>query len=76
CYCYTQCMEKKSKTRVAIELTKQGMTPYAAAKQAGIATSTMYNALKRQEGKSLCPCCGQIVRDGFEINRAVLKAGK
>jgi len=66
-------MEKKSKTQIAIALTKQGMTPYAAAKQAGIATSTLYNALKRQEDREVCPCCGQVIREGFSINRDALK---
>lgn len=69
-------MEKKSKTQIALALVRQGQTPYSAAKQAGIATSTLYTALKRQEDKELCPCCGQVVREGFSINRAVLKAGK
>lgn len=67
-------MTTKSKTQIALELVRKGeMTPYAAAKQAGIATSTLYNAMKRQEGKKTCPCCGQIVREGFSINRAALK---
>jgi len=66
-------MEGKSKTRIALDLVRQGMTPYAAAKHAGIATSTLYAAMKRQEDKRICPCCGQVVRDGFEINHAVLK---
>ena len=66
-------MEKKSKTQVAIALVRHGATPYAAAKEAGIATSTLYNALKRQEGRDVCPCCSQVVREGFSINTAVLK---
>jgi lambda repressor-like predicted transcriptional regulator len=66
-------MEKKSKTQIALALVRQGKTPYAAAKEAGIATSTLYTALKRQEDRELCPCCGQVVREGFEVNRAVLK---
>jgi DNA-binding CsgD family transcriptional regulator len=64
---------EKSKTQQAIDLVRQGMTPYAAAQQAGISPSAVYVALKRQQEKAVCPCCGQIVRDGFDINRAVLK---
>lgn len=64
---------EKSKTQQALQLVSEGITPYAAAKQAGIATSTLYTALKRQQGKQLCPCCGQVVREGFEIDQSVLK---
>lgn len=64
---------EKSKTQTAIALVRQGMTPYAAAQQAGIATSTLYTALKRQQDKTLCPCCGQVVREGFQINHDALK---
>lgn len=69
-------MEGKSKTQVALDLVRKGMTPYSAAKQSGIASSTLYTAMKRQENRELCPCCGQVVREGFEIDRAVLKTGK
>lgn len=65
---------EKSKTQQALQLVGEGMTPYAAAKKAGIATSTLYTALKRQQGKEQCPCCGQVVREGFEIDRSVLKS--
>ena len=34
----------------ALRLVAGGMTPYAAAKQVGIALSTIYRALKRQRG--------------------------
>ena len=33
----------------ALALIRQGQTPYAAAKQAGIALSTIYRALERAE---------------------------
>lgn len=35
-------------TLKALELVRQGFTPYRAAKMAGIALSTIYLALKRQ----------------------------
>jgi transposase len=39
----------KLETEYALKLVQQGHTPYAAAKLAGIALSTIYRALKRQE---------------------------
>ena len=64
---------EKSKTQQALDLVRQGETPYAAARQAGISPSVVYVAIKRQQDKTLCPCCGQVVREGFQINPDVLK---
>ena len=52
-----------------------------AASEAGITEPTLYAALKRIKnqsaaGKERCPCCGQVVRDGFEIDRDVLNDGQ
>lgn len=68
----------KSKTQQALELVKEnpGMTPYEAAAKVGVGNAAVYQALRRTKDKEVCPCCGQVVREGFEINRAVLKAGK
>ncbi len=64
----------KSKTMQALDLILQeGMTPFAAAKQAGVHASAVYRALERQQQKPICPCCGQVVREGFEVDRSVLK---
>ncbi len=65
-----------SKTQEAIALVNQGMTPFAAAKQVGLSANTLYVALKRQrekQGIEACPCCGQVVREGFEVDHSVLK---
>ncbi|MBK9783386.1 MAG: hypothetical protein IPP59_03870 [Betaproteobacteria bacterium] len=61
-----------SKTQLALQMLREDpdMTPYAAAKKAGIATSTLYVAMVREEAKKTkehCPCCGQVVRAGFKI---------
>lgn len=42
-------------------------SPYSAAKLFGITPGAVYKARKRREGKVICPCCGQIVREGFVI---------
>lgn len=68
-----------SKTDDALRFIDQdGLSPYAAAKKAGITPTTVYVALKRREaaaaaGKEPCPCCGTLV-PGEKINRDVLKA--
>jgi hypothetical protein len=64
----------RSKTMQALDLILQdGLTPFAAAKQVGVHASAVYRALDRQQQKDLCPCCGQVVREGFEVDRSVLK---
>lgn len=62
-----------SKTQQAMKLLAQGLAVKAAAEQAGIAESTLRMAMGRTKGKELCPCCGQVVREGFEIDSSVLK---
>ena len=34
---------------------------------------TVLSAVMRTKGKQLCPCSGQVVREGFEIDHTVLK---
>lgn len=62
-----------SKTQQALRLVSEGVAIKQAAVQAGIAESTLRMAIGRTKGKEQCPCCGQVVREGFEINRDVLK---
>lgn len=62
-----------SKTQQALKLVAQGLAVKVAAEQAGVAESTLRVAMGRTRGKEQCPCCGQVVREGFEINRDVLK---
>lgn len=64
----------KSKTMQALDLIlRDGMTPHAAAKAMGVHASAVYRALVRAQEKQLCPCCGQVVREGFTVNRDLLK---
>lgn len=66
--------EIKSKTMQAVDLVlNNGMTAYAAAKEVGINASAVHRALKRREEKLICPCCNQVVQEGFYIDREVLK---
>ena len=65
----------KSKTQQAIDLMREnpGMTAYAAAAQVGVSEQAIYGAMRRTKDRQKCPCCGQVVRDGFQVNPAVLK---
>ena len=62
-----------SRTQQALAYVAQGMKIKDAADKAEVAESTLRMAIGRQKGKEVCPCCQQIVRKGFEINREVLK---
>lgn len=59
-----------SKTQQALALVKDGMSVREAARQVDITEPTVYIALGRQKEKQLCPCCNQIVRAGFEVDRS------
>jgi predicted transcriptional regulator len=60
----------KSKTQQALDLMQKnpGMTAYEAASKVGVGNAAVYQALRRTKGKTLCPCCGQVVREGFEVD--------
>jgi hypothetical protein len=65
--------ETKSKTMQAVDLVlNEEYTAYAAAKALGINQSAVHRALKRREDKIICPCCSQVVQEGFYVNRDVL----
>lgn len=68
-----------SKTQDALKLMREkGLTPYAAAKEAGITPTTLYAAIKREEAKgalATCPCCGSVV-PAEKIDRNVLRVGE
>lgn len=53
----------KSRTMQALDIVSQGQSAYAAAAQLGISESAVWRALKRRQGKTVCPCCKQIIRD-------------
>lgn len=67
--------ELKSRTQKAVDLVLKGqLTPHAAAKAQGLNASAVYRALQRAQNRTLCPCCGQVVREGFRVDKKVLKA--
>lgn len=53
-----------SKTMQALGLVlDEGLTVYAAAKQVGVHESAVHRAIKRREGRDICPHCNQVIRD-------------
>ena len=69
--------ELKSKTMQALDLViNDGLSQYAAAAKLGISTAAVSRALSRREDKTLCPCCAQVVREGYAIDKTVLKTVK
>jgi len=67
----------KSKTQLAVELVRrEGVNPNTAARRCGVNASAVYRALRRAETKPLCPCCLQVVRDGFEVDWSKVIGGK
>lgn len=67
----------KSKTMQAIDLVvNEGLTMYAAAQQMGISQAAVSRAFSRREDKVICPCCQQVVREGYTIDKKLLKPKK
>jgi transposase-like protein len=59
----------------AVRRVQTGETVRAVARDLDISESAIYAQIKREQGKTRCPCCGQVVKEGFKIDRSVLKAG-
>lgn len=69
-------MSPLSKTQQSLALMEtEGISASEAARRIGIKSGTVLSAVMRMKGKPICPCCGQVVREGFEIDHAVLKDG-
>ena len=70
-------MPPLSKTQQALALMEsEGIGASEAARRVGIKAGTVLSAVMRMKGKEVCPCCGQVVREGFQINHSVLKDGE
>lgn len=67
-------MSPLSKTQQALALMEsENIGASEAARRMGIKAGTVLSAVMRMKGKPICPCCGQVVREGFEIDHGVLK---
>lgn len=57
-------MSKWSRTRQAVESVRRGASIYSAAKEAGLAYSTVHAAVKRMQerkARGICPHCKQLM---------------
>lgn len=71
----TEAAAVKSKTQQAVALVRKGeLTPHAAARQLGLHPSAVYRAMIRAKTRPLCPCCGQVVREGFAVDPSALRS--
>lgn len=67
-------MAPLSKTQQALGLmASEKISASEAARRCGIKAGTVLSAVMRTKGKEQCPCCGQVVREGFEIDHKALK---
>ena len=64
-----------SRTTQAVRRVHAGESVRDVARDLDISESAIYAQIKRERASERCPCCEQIVRDGFKINRAALKPG-
>lgn len=64
-----------SRTMQAVRRVQAGETVREVARDLDISESAIYAQIKRERDLTRCPCCGQAVKDGYEIDRSVLKTG-
>lgn len=63
-----ECKPKRSRTMQAVDLVlNEGLSVYAAAKAVNVHQSAVHRAIQRRSDKNLCPCCRQVIRDGFDL---------
>lgn len=63
-----ECKPKRSRTMQAVDLVlDEGLTVYAAAKAVKVHQSAVHRALNRRGDKEICPCCKQVIREGFDV---------
>ena len=63
-----ECKPKRSRTMQAVDLVlDEGLTVYAAAKAVNVHQSAVHRALNRRGDKEICPCCAQVIREGFGV---------
>ena len=56
-----------------VEVLGNGNLVVSGEKQIGINQSAVHRALARRDGKETCPCCSQVLREGFSVDPSVLK---
>lgn len=62
-----------SKTMQAVRRAQAGEKVRDVARELDLSESAVYAALKREKQRERCPCCGQVVREGFTVDESTLK---
>ena len=66
----------KAIQKYTVQLAKDGKASIQEiAREFEISAAAIYAQLKRERDLTRCPCCGQVVKEGFKIDRTVLKPG-
>lgn len=62
-----------SRTAQAVRRVQAGEAVRDVARDLDISAAAIYAQIKREQGRERCPCCDQVVRDGYKVDRSVLK---
>lgn len=62
-----------SKTQQGLRLVAEGMSYAEAARKVGVSRQSLHATATRRAQSVICPCCGQAVSEGFELDTSVLK---
>lgn len=62
-----------SRTTQAVRRVHAGESVREVARDLDISESAIYAQIKLERGRDRCPCCGQVVRDGFNVDYSVVK---
>jgi hypothetical protein len=60
----------RTKAAMAMLEADPTLLPAQAAAAIGLDSAAVYRAIARRRGKQICPCCAQIVREGFTIEQS------
>lgn len=63
-----------SRTAQAVRRVRSGETVRSVARDIGISEAAVYAQIKREEGLKRCPCCGQVLKEGFKVRKDVLRS--
>jgi len=64
-----------SKTMQAVRRVQDGEKVLDVAHDLKISPAAIYAQIKREQGLTRCPCCRQVLKEVYAIDRAVLKPG-
>lgn len=66
-------MARDSRTSQAVRRALDGERVRDLARELDLSESAIYAAVKREREKKTCPCCGRVVREGFDVDEAIVR---